>query len=529
MTAETALKPAHPAAAPDAAMQPGVARTAGGLNIGAVFTPAKWAEFAIEIYGLLDAWLGGKTILDPTMGEGALLAALVEHAKKRGFPVESLPVSNLFGVEINGESHKKALDAFAARYNRDMTNNFFHGDIVHFGEKKFDMLFGNPPWCNFVDLPQDYKAAVKPLFLTYGLVDNTQKLLLGGSRIDIAALIIQKSIADNLTENGKAVFFLPLSLFLNDGAHAAFRRFISNGICYKLCSLYDFEGLAVFQAVTTRYGLALFKKLEKFEKKLEREREAPEPIPYFRFENNAWIEYKAASQKPGAPLLVTADIQSAGALPYISVPADAKPRQGINPCGAMNVFVFSRYESLDEDMCKVDGAYTLPKKFVFPLITSHNFKDRDTPVKWALLPYNTRTGKPLTQTEVDGEPALSIYLHAHKTALCNRKGTLIQTYIKRGAWWALLGVGRYTFSTYKIVWEAYGKASFKPQLFCGDWLANQALHAFIPCADQTAAERLLDTLSHPAVERYLLSSRMGGTMNWAQPGRIAAILHFKEG
>jgi hypothetical protein len=477
------------------------------LNIGAVFTPAKWAEFAIETYGLLDAWLGGKTVFDPTMGDGALLAALVERAKKRGAPVASLPISNLFGVEINGASHKKALDAFMARYNRDMTNNFFNDDIFHFGEKKFDILFGNPPWCNFVDLPQEYKAAVKPLFLTYGLIDNTQKLLLGGSRIDIAALIIQKSIADNLTENGKAVFFLPLSLFLNDGAHAAFRRFMSNGTDYDLCSVYDFEGLDIFQAVATRYGLALF------EKKRETPRQLPKRIPYFRFENNSWIECKAASRKPGAPLLVTTDAQSAGDLPYITISADAKPRQGVNPCGATSVFVFNRYESLDEAMCKVDDAYALPKKFVFPLITSHDFKNRGAPVKWALLPYNTRTGKPLTQAEVDDEPALSTYLHMHKTALSSRKGALIQTYIKRGLWWALLGVGPYTFSQYKIVWEAYGKASFKPQLFCGNWQANQALHAFIPCEDKAAAERLLGALSHPAVERYLLSSRMGGTMN----------------
>jgi hypothetical protein len=514
VAAKTTVKPAHPATARSVAEH-----AAGGLGIGAVFTPAKWAEFAIETYGLLDAWLGGKTVFDPTMGEGALLAALVEHAKKRGLQVASLPISNLFGVEINGVSHRKALDAFAARYNKDMTNNFFNDDIFHFGEKKFDVLFGNPPWRNFVDLPQDYKAAVKPLFLTYGLIDNPQKLLLGGSRIDIAALIVQKSVVDNLTENGKAVFFLPLSLFLNDGAHAAFRRFTSNGTCYMLCSLYDFEGLDVFQAVATRYGLALF----------EKKRETPERIPYFRSENNTWIERKAVSRKSGASLLVTTDTQSVGNLPYITVPADAKPRQGVNPCGARNVFVFNRCESLDEDMCKVDDAHTLPKKFVFPLITSHNFKNSTAPVKWALLPYNTRTGKPLTQAEMDDEPALSTYLRMHKTALSSRKGTLIQTYIKRGLWWALLGVGRYTFSQYKVVWEAYGKASFKPQLFCGDWQANQALHAFIPCADKAAAERLLGTLSHPAVERYLLSSRMGGTMNWAQPGRIAAILHFKDG
>jgi hypothetical protein len=144
-----------------------------------------------------------------------------------------------------------------------MTSAFFHGDIALFGEKKFDILFGNPPWCTFVDLPQDYKAAVKPLFPTYGLADNTQKLVPGGSRIDIVARIIPKSIADNVTENGTAVFFLPLSLFLNDGARTAFQRFISNGACYKPCSLYDFEGIAVFKLLRHAMASRYVKKLNR--------------------------------------------------------------------------------------------------------------------------------------------------------------------------------------------------------------------------------------------------------------------------
>ena len=45
------------------------------LKIGAVFTPLRWAEFAIERFGLFERWLAGATVLDPTMGEGNLLEA----------------------------------------------------------------------------------------------------------------------------------------------------------------------------------------------------------------------------------------------------------------------------------------------------------------------------------------------------------------------------------------------------------------------------------------------------------------------
>jgi hypothetical protein len=494
------------------------ANSSADLCIGAVYTPQKWAYFAIEQYGLLNQWLAGKTIFDPTMGEGSLLAALIESALSQGYALLDLPIANLFGVELQRDSHKRALLLFEKKYGIDMGANFFNEDILAFGSRSFDILFGNPPWCNFVDLPESYKALVKPLFIEYGLVGNAQNVLLGNSRIDIAALIVQKTIADNLAERGKAVFFLPLSLFLNDGAHGDFRKFTVKGMRYSLSSIYDFENTAVFQHITTRYGLAAFEKAPA----------TAEMVAYFRFEHNAWQKYNAMAQKPGSPYLIPSDPLSRVIIPKIEVPAGTKPRQGINPCGAIAVFVFKHYEDVDPDTCRVNGAYLLPKKYVYPLITAHNFSDDESPSKWVLLPYHSTTGKPLSRLELESEMVLFNYLSLFQDVLSRRKGTLIQAHIKQGIWWTLMGVGAYNFSEYKVVWEAYGKASFKPKLFCGSWQANQSLQAFIPCPDKAAANLLLDQLINPAVEQYLAASRMEGTMNWAQPGKISAILQYKS-
>jgi hypothetical protein len=67
------------------------------LRIGAVYTPQKWAYFAIERFSLFDAWLSGKSIFDPSMGEGNLLAALVEYGLSKGYALSKLPLRNLFG------------------------------------------------------------------------------------------------------------------------------------------------------------------------------------------------------------------------------------------------------------------------------------------------------------------------------------------------------------------------------------------------------------------------------------------------
>lgn len=488
-------------------------------GIGVVYTPLQWAKFALEKYGVFDLWIAGKTIFDPTMGCGNLLASLVEYGLSKGYKIPQLPLHNLFGLEIENAAYQKAVDLFSDHYQTDMTGNFYHGDIFNFNEKQFDALFGNPPWCNFVDLPNDYKEKIKPLFYTYSMINNSKKLLLGGSRIDIAALVIQKTIACNLKENGAAVFFLPLSLFLNDGAHTAFRKFCVQGSRYSLCSVYDFDTIDVFEKRATRYGLALFKK----------NAAQTYSIPFFRMENDTWKEYTALSSGEGQAYRISGNTQwQKTDIPCIDAPRDAKPRQGVNPCGAINVFVFKEYTDIDADICKVNDKYYLPKKYIYPLITANNFRENKNASKWVLLPYNKTTGKPLAPSEMKNEYYLFQYLQLHKNVLENRKGVLIQSQIKRGIWWALLGVGTYSFSHYKIVWEAYGKNTFRPQLFGGAWQANQSLQAFIPCNDKLTADDLLIQLKNPKIEEYLRASKMEGTMNWAQPGKMAAIFHYRD-
>ena len=42
------------------------------------------------------------------------------------------------------------------------------------------------------------------------------------------------------------------------------------------------------------------------------------------------------------------------------------------------------------------------------------------------------------------------------------------------------------------------------------------------------AKRILGLLKDKRVEEYLLSLKMEGTMNWAQPGKIKKLVKFEE-
>ncbi|MCO5280168.1 MAG: hypothetical protein M9931_03810 [Chitinophagales bacterium] len=105
---------------------------------------------------------------------------------------------------------------------------------------------------------------------------------------------------------------------------------------------------------------------------------------------------------------------------------------------------------------------------------------------------------------------------------------MLNAMLKRGHWWAMLGVGEYNFFPYKVVWEAYGKTTFNPTIFEGYWQANQSLQAFIPVKSKDEAKRIQKELSDKQIENYLLSLKMEGTMNWAQPGKIKKIIKYEE-
>ena len=152
-----------------------------------------------------------------------------------------------------------------------------------------DIVVGNPPWQNFNDLPPDYKETLKPYFFRYHLVPNTQELLLGGSRIDIAALVIAKCLIENLKENGTAYFFMPLSILLNGSAHRSFRTYRLGEIDFAVDRVHDFKNNSIFDGVSTRYGLVAF----------QRNKRQAFPIPYFVFESRRWMKDSA---RPGFQL-----------------------------------------------------------------------------------------------------------------------------------------------------------------------------------------------------------------------------------
>jgi hypothetical protein len=494
-------------------------------QIGRIFTPLAWAIWLIEQSGAFEAWLQGACVLDPTCGHGSFLEAFLSLARQRGQRIRPADVPRLYGIEMVGADKAVFLARIWRNYGVHFPEeNFTLSDfIVGPSRRRFDLLVGNPPWANFADLPAELKQRWSAHFIRHGLVKSRRDVLLGKSRADVASLVVKKAIDEALCDGGRAAFFVPMSMFFNSGANDRFRPYPGSDHSYRVLRLWDFGSERIFEGVATRYGAALF------------EKRSPQawPVETFAYADHQWRRaFSTASdrqsgcwQRHGKPFPAGWGDRS----PRIEIHAAQKPRQGINTCGANEVFIFTR-ESDGRFRNGRGEIVELESELMHPLMHVELFKWNDSRLaesKWILVPHDTGDGRPLDAAALASFPRSRAWLAANRHKLTSRKGTMIRERIARGLWWSLLGVGPYSFSPWKVAWGALGKRRFRPVVLEGRWQGNQALHAFCPCASKADAMNLCASLRTEAVARWLESSAMAGTCNWAQPGRISQLLTFR--
>ncbi len=490
------------------------------LAIGQVFTPLTWAEWAIA-QGPYDDWLNGGTILDPTGGEGVFLEAFISKAMKAGRLITEEMLHRLYMVELDSALCIEAVRRCAACYGVQLIgSNIINEDFFTFRSRvRVSSIVGNPPWINFTDLPEAYKSFIKPFFVEYGLVPNLKSVLWGGARIDLAAAVVAKCAKDHCLPDAQMVLFVPLSLFMNDGAHHAFRELAFHDNLFGIQELHDMTKRQVFRNVNTRYCLA----------KLSAKHSTTFPIRYWHHETHQ--EPKCENARPHSRRNNSLTVGDSLVSPIVRVPKTSMPRQGVNTCGANKRFFFDEYSKVSHSTAIVanDEAETQVEcSLLYPLITGKNFGSDEIHTKvykYVLLPYDRATGKPLPQSVLELQfPYTWNYLKSISDVLKERKGKMLGQQIEQGQWWALLGVGPYTFSPHKIVWQAYGKDEFAPVLFFGDWVPNQSLQAYMSFQDIKVAQRVLRDLLDAELTEHLTAGRMAGTASWAQPGKIKTFL-----
>ena len=198
------------------------------------------------------------------------------------------------------------------------------------------------------------------------------------------------------------------------------------------------------------------------------------------------------------------------------------------------LFIFNRVaeqnDSVKSNDIYVNGVgeqYEICSDIMLPLLNSRNFGGKKKTLNRYILCLYDKSGTPLNYSAIQKLKGVEKYLLKFKSQMESRKGILIQSQISRGVYWALLGVGPYCFSKYKVAWMAFGKTIFKARVVEGKFQGNQSMHAFIPSNTLADAKRICEELNYKVPE-YLSMFAMEGTCNWAQPGRIKRILQHPK-
>jgi hypothetical protein len=484
--------------------------------IGAIQTPLRWASWLIEHGNIIDHLLNGEMILEPSCGEGNFLDAIISKLKKTHQNNKIIEImQNIILVEKEQELIEKMKKNIFEKYNIQSRHiNIVCKDFLEWScDYKFNIIIGNPPWCTFGSLPNSYKEFVKHYFEKFQLVQK-KNILLGNSRVDISTLFVQKIMQEHIEANGKLLMYLPLSLLFNEGANNLFRRFQTNKNQFSVYEIYDLTNCNVFQKkIGTKYGMIVFQNsLQHW------------PIKFFDVEKNT-IHH--IYEKENKEIAFSIDIKNHK---YIDIYKQEMPRQGLNTCGANQIFFVEKISDISNELALIKNGYQeefiLPSKYLYPLITKNNFQNSEDVFLYVILPYYN-DGKILTLLN---DEYLNKYFLKYKEKLKNRKGVMINSFMSKGQWWSLMGIGVYSFAPWKIVWQSYGKKEFKVKKFSAKnnqiWQPNQSLQSFIPCFTEERADLLCKKFSENWVEEILKSYRAEGSMNWAQPGRIKNILNI---
>ena len=503
------------------------------MNKGVVYTPAYWADWAVETYRIAELWMEGAVVLDAGCGRGALLGAVIAGAAARGFRIRPSDLARLRAVDIDAEALVRLRQDMQEHFNLRLPDeSLIHGDYLLAGLTQpaggggADVIFANPPWVSFGDLDGPLKSRYKPLFRSSGLTPDARSLLLGGSRIDLAALFVATGLSRDLKPDGRAFFFLPSSLYRGEGAHAAFRRLrLPGSRQFRLDEYRDISAGPPFPGAGTRRCFVSYRA------------DTPQswPIPWFEAVADGTWRCRSCSPvaEEGSPLLPHPVGHAPRPLPRIPVPPGVRPRQGVNTGGASETCIFNECIPESPELCRVVNrrgeSALIRREWIHPLVTPDLFENTDEPPlprRWIFLPYHT-TGRPLSWESIAESPTTAEWLNRARRRLTNRKGALIQNAMRRGAWWILIGMGPYAFAPWKIIWESFGKERFIPRLISaeahGHWQGNQALHSYLAFAGRQDAAEVLEALRSPAMEAYLRELGGSGTKGWAQPGRMRRI------
>jgi len=219
---------------------------------GGYYTPPEIATFLVQ--WALNGSEDNRTILEPSMGDGAFILPLAKELLKRGVAKDKI-AQNIYGVELFEQEVAQVENSLNNEHFNPKKFNFFTGDFFStidgvLKDKKFDIVLGNPPFIRYQNFPEEQRTIASDLLAKNNLHPN---------KLTNAWLFFLLVSIFHLKENGKLAMVIPAEL-LQVGYAAETRVFLSN--IFHSITIISFKNLT-FQGILQEVVLFLGDKSKK--------------------------------------------------------------------------------------------------------------------------------------------------------------------------------------------------------------------------------------------------------------------------
>ena len=343
---------------------------------------------------------------------------------------------------------------------------------------RVDYVAGNPPWVNWRNLPPEYRAAMVPIWETYGLF--TQKGLqarLGAGMDDISVLMTYVSANAYLGDGGRLGFVLTQTLFQSAGGGQGFRRFtLPGGAFLKVDRVHDFSSFQPFEGATNRTATIIL---------TVSARPTTYPVEYLKVDLSGPTSFRRLTEDLVDGLLLTTPLEAmpissdktsawsimpkglAATIRNVRGVSQYVARIGAHSGGAAGIFwvdvlrrdrtrvlVANRWDAGRNKYDSVTASVEVP--LVRPLARGRDVRRWIvTPSLSIIIPYEaTNNGKAISESKMKREyPHTFEYFEGFKTRMIARPHYL-QHFKPSGApYWSMYNVGNYTFAPARVVWR----------------------------------------------------------------------------
>ena len=354
--------------------------------------------------------------------------------------------------------------------------------IFAFFHQRADIVMGNPPWVNWEYLSPRYRAGSQHLWGEYGLL-QVKGPRLGFSKEDVSTLFTCAALDRFLVPGGHLSFILRQATFRSAQNGAGFRRFHldSPDLDFRVLEVEDLGRIRPFDGICTPVALVLIQRDARHVFPVPYRHWQAKPgfrravrsldatissvLPFVRMEN--MTAAPAHREDPGSVWVSAPN----GLAPVLDALLGSNPyqaRTGVFTGGANAVYQLQileragsalRIVNLAEKARRKAPAVTtqLEPTCVYPLIQGSDLSRWSVRSRaWLLCPHTAGTKiYPLAEADLRQDlPLTYAYLTRFRDILEARKGFAgWERAIQEHYFYALLRVGPYTFSRYKVAWR----------------------------------------------------------------------------